>query len=155
MSNKKTFYLADGKTFANLKKFAKELGDMPQEVYSFHVNKEKNDFANWIKHSLSKEELAEKVEGHVQKVRMELEVLRHLIFEEENKAKKKAAAKPKAMPVKKKEEKASPAKKTEKKVTKKAAKPKAAPKKVAVKKAPAKKKVTKSTATVKKSNSKK
>lgn len=118
MANNKTFYLAGGKTFSSLKTFAKELREMPLDVYSFHVNKEKNDFANWMRNSLSKDELAERVDGHLEKIQLELEVLRHLIFEEDTKKpKKKALTKPKqAKKEEPKKAKTEPKPKKEKKV---------------------------------------
>lgn len=88
MAESKTFNLHGGKTFSNLKQFAKHLQSMDVASFKHHVNDAKNDFANWTRHALKKDELADKLEKRVDKVEMELEVLRHLVFEE----KKKAAA---------------------------------------------------------------
>ena len=82
MTHEKTFKLNDGKSFTTLRGFAKTLARMPLEVYEAHVNPQKNDFSNWMHHSLGKEELAKKIDGQISKVELELEVLRHLIHEE-------------------------------------------------------------------------
>ncbi len=92
--HKKTFYLANGETFSSLKGFAKKLVNMPHEVYKHHVNPERNDFANWIRHSLKHEELAKKIEGEIDKIELELHILRELLFPTK-KPKKKTAKKKK------------------------------------------------------------
>jgi len=94
--HKKTFYLHDGKTFSNLKGLAKVLKDMPEHVYKHHVNKNRNDFANWVKHSLKKEDLAKKINGELNKIELELHVLRHLLFEEGKKTQSKKGKKSKS-----------------------------------------------------------
>lgn len=86
----KTFALHGGKSFSDLKQFAKELQKMDTKSFKHHVNDTKNDFANWVKHSLGHEKLAEKLQKRVDKVETELEVLRHMVFEEQ---KKKASTK--------------------------------------------------------------
>lgn len=88
MKNKKIFYLRSGKTFSSLKSFAKELKKMSNEVYSNHVTPLKNDFSNWIEHSLEEKELSKKISGHITKIETELEVLRHLVERTEKKKKK-------------------------------------------------------------------
>jgi len=77
--NDKTFYLKGGKKLSSIKAFASELKSMSLEAYRHHVNSQKNDFANWIKHSILDDKLASKIEGQIDKVEMELEVLRHLV----------------------------------------------------------------------------
>ena len=82
MKREKKFHLSDGKVFTNLKGFAKVLLKMPQEVYNSHVNSKKNDFSQWMHHSMRKKELAKRIDGQISKVELELEVLRHLIHHE-------------------------------------------------------------------------
>ena len=84
----KTFYLLGGKKFSNLKGFAKELKTMSNDIYQHHVNNHKNDFANWIKHSLKHEKLASKVNGKIDKIEMEIHILRELLFPEKKELKK-------------------------------------------------------------------
>ncbi len=102
--HKKTFYLKDGKTFSDLKGFAKELARMPKDVYEHHVSSEKNDFSNWLKFSMNKEDLGKKIEKQVHKIELELEVLRHLVHDAGKKpvpAKAKSPKKPTVKVVKK------------------------------------------------------
>lgn len=96
----KTFYLTSGKTFSNLKSFSKHLKEMSLDVYDSHVSEYKNDFSNWIRHSLKKEELSKLVDGQISKVEMELEVLRHLVHDLK-KEKKKLVKKTKILPISK------------------------------------------------------
>ncbi|MFT4244701.1 MAG: DUF5752 family protein [Candidatus Woesearchaeota archaeon] len=88
MAHSKTFYMQDGKVFSSLEKFAKELQSMADEVFKHHVNNEKHDFKEWIKHSLKEEELANKIDSKIDKLELELEVLRHLVHEQKSKKKK-------------------------------------------------------------------
>ena len=135
MAHNKAFYLQNGKTFSSLKGLAKELKGMGDHVYHHHVNPIKNDFSNWVKHSLANDKLASKIDGHIVRIEMELEILRHLLLDNA-KTHSKSTSVVKKAPVKKK-----------------AVVKKAAPKKV-VKKAPAKKKVVKKVHSKKKSSKK-
>ena len=110
-SHKKTFHLQEGKTFSDVKGLAKNLKNMSEEAFNHHVNKTKNDFANWLRHSLKQEELAERIESKLDKIEVELEVLRHLVHDQN---KKKTAP-----TTKKAVKKEAPKKKTTKKVAKK------------------------------------
>ncbi len=98
--HKRTFYLQGGKTINTLKGFAKELVGMPKEIYEHHVNNDKNDFSAWIKHSLGNESLAKRIDGQISKIEIELEVLRHIVHEEQKKTKKKPVTKKVATPKK-------------------------------------------------------
>lgn len=53
------FYFKNGEKAENLSQLEDALSDMTDEEFSFHVNKDKNDFANWINDCLKNEELAE------------------------------------------------------------------------------------------------
>lgn len=86
--NEKAFYLHEGKEITDLKSLAKELRAMPQHVYEHHVNFNKNDFANWVKHSLNEHTLAERINGHISRIELELQILRHLIDSKDNLIKK-------------------------------------------------------------------
>lgn len=134
MAHSKTFYLQDGKVFSSLEKFAKELQSMADEVFKHHVNDEKHDFREWIKHSLKEEELANKIDAKIDKLELELEVLRHLVHEQKAKTKAPAVKKEKTT------KKTSPPAITTKVKTQKVATTK--PKKEEVKKEKTAKKVT-------------
>jgi hypothetical protein len=43
-----TFRCRDGSVFWNLRDLARAASSMKEEVFTFHVNEQKNDFANWI-----------------------------------------------------------------------------------------------------------
>lgn len=47
--HERKFYCSDGKVFSTLEDLEKSLAYISPQTFSFHVNKEKNDFANWIK----------------------------------------------------------------------------------------------------------
>ncbi len=79
MTEKKNFNLHNGKTFSTVKALAKELKNMSTEVYEHHVNPLKNDFANWLKNSVKDDVLAKNINGQINKIEMELKILRHLI----------------------------------------------------------------------------
>ena len=42
------FFNADGKIFSSLADFSVHVKDMPQEVFNYHCNSQKCDFAEWI-----------------------------------------------------------------------------------------------------------
>lgn len=117
MAHKKTFYLYGGSVFSNLEKFAKELQSMTDDVFKHHVNSDKHDFKEWVKHSLKEEDLAQKLEDKIDKLEIELEVLRYLVHD--NKPKKKASAKKTTKKVEKKSTKKEIVEKKDSKVKKK------------------------------------
>ena len=44
----KVFWCHDGRVVQNLEELAVALRDMPEETFRYHVNKDKNDFRNWV-----------------------------------------------------------------------------------------------------------
>lgn len=57
------FWTNDGKIIANLVELRDALTSMGDDVFRYHVTKEKNDFADWIEYVLGDAELAGKVRG--------------------------------------------------------------------------------------------
>jgi hypothetical protein len=57
----KCFFLYNGKTLKSISELADELMSMDDSVFLFHVTKEKNDFANWVRDVFGEAELAQKV----------------------------------------------------------------------------------------------
>ncbi|MFW6285534.1 MAG: DUF5752 family protein [Nanoarchaeota archaeon] len=108
MTHSKTFHLKNGKKITDLKGLAKELKNISHDVFDHHVNHYKNDFSNWIKHSLKDEDLAVKIHKRLNKIEIELEVLRHLVHDT---PKKKTINTKKIKPINKKVEKAKTSKK--------------------------------------------
>ena len=52
------FWVNGNGALRNLKELAESLKVMSDEAYSYHVNKEKNDFASWVKEVLQDSKLA-------------------------------------------------------------------------------------------------
>lgn len=55
------FILATGVPLKNIKELVDALDYMDQGVFEYHVNSEKNDFAEWIRWSLQEQELADAI----------------------------------------------------------------------------------------------
>lgn len=56
-----SFYLKDGRILRNIYELSEAIRLMKDDVFRYHVNSSKNDFANWIGDVLGDEELANKV----------------------------------------------------------------------------------------------
>lgn len=52
------FWVTDGKVLSNLTELKEALAQMTEDVFAYHVTKERNDFAEWIEHVLGDAELA-------------------------------------------------------------------------------------------------
>jgi hypothetical protein len=52
------FWTTDGRIISNLVELRDMLNSMAQEVFSYHVTREKNDFADWIQYVLEDADLA-------------------------------------------------------------------------------------------------
>ncbi len=55
------FWVCDGKVLKNLQELKVALENMNDDSYRYHVNQEKNDFANWIKDIFGEEKLAQQL----------------------------------------------------------------------------------------------
>ena len=58
----KYFYLHSGGVIKSLHELWAILKNMEEHVFNHHVNEEKNDFANWIRHVFQREELADDIQ---------------------------------------------------------------------------------------------
>ncbi|MCD4771056.1 DUF5752 family protein [archaeon] len=56
------FYLSNGDSAGDLRELLSRLRVVDEECFSHHVNKKKNDFANWIKKCVKDKVLAKKIE---------------------------------------------------------------------------------------------
>ncbi len=52
------FWLCDGRVLKNSVELADALETMNGDVYSYHVNNEKNDFFNWVRDVIADKKLA-------------------------------------------------------------------------------------------------
>lgn len=52
------FWVTDGRVLSNLVELRDALASMSDDVFMYHVTKERNDFADWIEHVLNDSELA-------------------------------------------------------------------------------------------------
>ena len=59
--NESCFWINNGPVLKNLKDLKESLLTMSKETFSYHANKEKNDFADWIKEVLEDNTLANKL----------------------------------------------------------------------------------------------
>ena len=57
----KVFWLRDGRTLKNITEMLNALKKMDDGLFKYHVNEQKNDFANWIKDIFKQVELAQKI----------------------------------------------------------------------------------------------
>ena len=48
-----------GRTLRNMQELADELAAMTEEAFAYHVNAEKNDFANWVRDIIGDKRLVE------------------------------------------------------------------------------------------------
>ncbi len=55
------FWINNGPILRNLKELRDALGSISEESFKFHVNKEKNDFAAWVKDALKDETLSKRL----------------------------------------------------------------------------------------------
>ena len=58
----KVFWLSDGQTLQNLADLDRVLKGMKKEVFQHHVNKDKNDFKNWVNDIIGDTDLAGKLD---------------------------------------------------------------------------------------------
>jgi hypothetical protein len=61
VSGEFVFWLCDGRTIRNLTELGAALKDMRDDVFGYHVNAEKNDFANWIRDIIGDKTLASSI----------------------------------------------------------------------------------------------
>ncbi|MBW2995829.1 hypothetical protein KY332_00855 [Candidatus Woesearchaeota archaeon] len=55
------FQLKDGTTIRNLFELSKALEKMPEDMFQHHVNKERNDFYNWVNDVVKDKDLASRI----------------------------------------------------------------------------------------------
>jgi len=73
------FWVHNGQALRNLVDLAGALESMPAETFRHHVNKQKNDFSEWIRNSVKDDRLADAVARTVTKETIEILILRRII----------------------------------------------------------------------------
>ncbi len=73
------FYVHNGEVLKNLLDLADSLETMPNNVFIYHVNEQKNDFANWVKDVLGEPVLAEELYLIKEKDKTQVAVLRFIL----------------------------------------------------------------------------
>ncbi len=68
------FWLCDGRILRSLRDLVDALNNMADEVFFYHVNQEKNDFANWINEVIQDKTLAKKIN----KTKSKAALIRHI-----------------------------------------------------------------------------
>ena len=58
VASEKAFWVSNGWIIKNLEDLPTALEAMSDETFAFHVNKDKNDFANWVKEVVGDKSLA-------------------------------------------------------------------------------------------------
>ncbi len=80
------FWVSDGRILKNLQELSDALETMTDDTYNYHVTKEKNDFANWVKDVMGGRKLA----GELAKAKNRLDALKKVkvIIDKSKEAKK-------------------------------------------------------------------
>jgi Tol biopolymer transport system component len=63
ISSDKFFYAQDGSVIKHIGELPDALRNMHPDVFSFHVNEEKNDFYNWVKDVFDHSRLARNIKN--------------------------------------------------------------------------------------------
>ena len=77
----KNFWCRDGRILSNLVDLEKALKEMGDEIYKYHVSKDKNDFAKWVGEVIGDKMLAQELiktknkEGAAEKVQTRIKSL--------------------------------------------------------------------------------
>jgi hypothetical protein len=75
----KYFMLCSGTAIKSIEELALMLDKITDEDFSFHVNEEKNDFANWIKDVFGNKELADCIYPLKDKKESQIALLKHTV----------------------------------------------------------------------------
>jgi hypothetical protein len=73
------FMLRDGTAIKSLEDLAMMLDKISDEDFSFHVNEEKNDFANWVMGVFGKKKLADALNALKDKKESQIFLLKHTL----------------------------------------------------------------------------
>jgi len=77
--NSEYFFVKDGKAIKNVIELSNELDKMTDDIFMYHVNDIKNDFANWIKDIFKEEKLAKELFKTTNKDKTQIIILKYVI----------------------------------------------------------------------------
>ena len=70
----------DGRIFRNIRELGQALKDMSAETYAYHVNDQKDDFANWVRNIIGDERLAQNLTKSISQSQAEKAVARRIAY---------------------------------------------------------------------------
>ena len=73
------FVLSDGRRLANVFELIEVLDDINSDVFTAHVNENKNDFSKWIGDVFEEKELDEKISNESSTVSTQITMLNYLV----------------------------------------------------------------------------
>jgi hypothetical protein len=73
------FYVCDGSVVKSLVDLAFSLDSMPDGVFYFHVNDQKNDFATWVKEIIKQDDLSDRMLGVLNKIELQAMLLKYIL----------------------------------------------------------------------------
>lgn len=77
----KAFWVNDGNRtlIRNIYELTEAISSMKEKTFKFHVNKNKNDFSEWIRHVMGDEKLADEVARLVMKDKIQIVLQKYVI----------------------------------------------------------------------------
>jgi len=75
----KCFWAVNGAVIKNLRELEPAIENMGEHDFRKHVNREKNDFSNWVKEAVNDEELASKMSQTRSKIMTQLLVVKRVL----------------------------------------------------------------------------
>ncbi|MBT3304541.1 hypothetical protein HN592_02710 [Candidatus Woesearchaeota archaeon] len=83
------FVLNDGNRLKNIQELTDALETMSEDVFKYHANEFKNDFANWISDVFEESDLAEEIKKAKSRIETRIKLLQRLVDEVVKQGRKK------------------------------------------------------------------
>lgn len=77
----KHFVVSDGRKLKNVKELIEALETMSDDIFSYHVNEAKNDFASWLRDVFSYEHIAKEIQSAKHRLETQRLIMRNIIKE--------------------------------------------------------------------------
>ena len=88
ISPERYFVMCDGRQVKDYKELADVLQLINDDMFSYHVNDTKNDFANWINDVFKEDDLSKKIRNVHSRMQMSMELYKYLFEKLERSSKK-------------------------------------------------------------------